>query len=568
MRLSARMALAGVVLFTMPGVTAGAAGDLVINEILYDPEGPDGEGEFVELHNPTVRAVSLAGVALEAGNGDQPGDWRVQWTGASGEVLAAGGYYVVAGAAAPVPADARVRLSLQNGPDAARLVRGNQVLDCVGWGQLLHAEFFEREPTSDAPAGFCLARLPDGSDTDSNYHDFLARPWATPGGTNTPAFGIQVREVVIEPPLIEAGERAALEVQVRNIGAGPLEPLEIQLEFLSAGLRFGEVEVPSGELEHGVTGLYQVPVTDSAGEWSGRISVDVSCRGEVARTLTLPLRVGRGSVVISEILYDPREDEGEWVELANLSDDTIPLDGWTLRDASGTEIMLHGPRLDPGMRVVVTQDGAAFMTAWPQVGARMLASYSGSWPSLNNREDRDRGYADALLLADGEGQPSDYVTYRPSEFDGDGISLERWIDGGRLVSPKVFIPCPEPEGATPGEVSRSVEETMGEGHWLGPTPNPFYPGRDGGSALCCLSIPAPVASPARLTADVFDLAGRRCCSLTAGARLSQPAVLGWDGCDAERRPLPTGLYIWRIALQEDGAAAPWHANRCVTLIRD
>lgn len=566
MRWSLRAVLSGAVLFAMPA--AGTAGDLVINEILYDPEGPDADGEFVELHNPTVRSVSLAGVTLEAGNGDRPGDWRAQWTGGSGEQLAAGAYYVVAATAAPVPADARVRLRLQNGPDAVRLVRAGEVLDCVGWGRLLHAEFFEREPAPDAPAGFALARLPDGVDTGSNYHDFLARPWATAGSTNAPAFGIRVEEVVLDPPLIEPGEETAVRAEVRNIGADPLEPLEVELEFLAAGLRFGERWVPSRELGAGEVGQYGVSAVASAGAWTGEITVSVAYRGQAAGPFARALRVGRGSVLISEILYDPRQDEGEWVELANLSSEAVALDGWTLRDASQTEIVFDALRLEPGMRVIAAQDGAAFQAGWPQVDAHRLVTYSGSWPSLNNREDRVLGYADALLLCDADGRPSDYITYGTSEFDGDGISLERWIDGGRLVSARVLVPCPEAGGATPADISRAVEETMGEGHWLGPAPNPFYPERSGERVLCCLSVPAPAAPSARLTAEVFDLAGRRRCSLTAAARLSQPAVLSWDGCDAERRPLPTGLYVWRIALQEEGAAVSSRANRCVTLIRD
>jgi len=47
--------------------TPHAHADLVLNEVLYDPAGPDEGLEFVELWNPDTVAVSLAGILLEAG---------------------------------------------------------------------------------------------------------------------------------------------------------------------------------------------------------------------------------------------------------------------------------------------------------------------------------------------------------------------------------------------------------------------------------------------------------------------------------------------------------------------
>ena len=46
-----------------------AASSLVINEVCYDPPGPDGGAEFVEIFNPASRTVPLDGARLEFANG-------------------------------------------------------------------------------------------------------------------------------------------------------------------------------------------------------------------------------------------------------------------------------------------------------------------------------------------------------------------------------------------------------------------------------------------------------------------------------------------------------------------
>lgn len=50
----------------------------------------------------------------------------------------------------------------------------------------------------------------------------------------------------------------------------------------------------------------------------------------------------RGDVVINEFVSDPVDEEKEWIELYNATNRIIPLDGWTVEDASKTETRLSG----------------------------------------------------------------------------------------------------------------------------------------------------------------------------------------------------------------------------------
>jgi len=59
------------------------------------------------------------------------------------------------------------------------------------------------------------------------------------------------------------------------------------------------------------------------------------------------------SMLISEFVVDPNEEEAEWIELVNLSDVLVDLTGWTIEDAVGKQTVLEGT-VAPSEYVVIT----------------------------------------------------------------------------------------------------------------------------------------------------------------------------------------------------------------------
>src|SRR5207237_1137309 len=110
--------------------------------------------------NPTGARVALAGVRLEAGDGAGPGRWTPRWTGQTGDTLAPGGRFVIGGTLVSPAPQAIVNLSLQNGPDAVRLVWPDGAVETVGYGALSDAEYFCGAPAPDVGSGQSLARIP------------------------------------------------------------------------------------------------------------------------------------------------------------------------------------------------------------------------------------------------------------------------------------------------------------------------------------------------------------------------------------------------------------------------
>lgn len=539
----------------LSAIAAGwvSAHEIRINEVLYDPVGADTGHEFVELYNAGPVAVDLNGWRLEAGNGAKPGDWRLQWEGGSQNVIDPGGFFLVAGGELEAEPDAWADLSLQNGPDAVRLLSPDGGADLVGWGALEYAEYYEGDPAADVSAGWALARVPDGVDTDSNAADFLARAYPTPGATNAPGWSLGLSGLQCDPPILDEDSGGELSLTLSNRGSKAVDLSTLSWDLAGAALDITEREIPTGVLE-----------PDQLCDLSWHVSPLRSAVVETLRVAVLGpvgqrvedeviVRVGRGTVLISEILYDPAGDEGEWIELCNVSGVTVDLNGWSVADASG-RATVFGPgstALDPGGYLVVAEKPAGLRDAWPELTDGMVIERSGSWPSLNNTVDRERGYADQVLLLDSNGLPCDYVRYSPGDLDGDGVSLERWIEARRLVDPHVLVPCPSPGGGTPGTSSWTRGSRTEESRWLRPDPHPFFPDRQGDAQLCRIALPAPAGGSAAVTADVFSMAGRRVATLVAGARATGPLALVWDGRAASGAPLPTGLYLIRVVSRSD-----------------
>lgn len=159
-----------------------ADSQLVIQEILYDGPGADGDDAFTELFGPS--GAVLDGWTLVGVNGATGTPYRtVDLTGA---VMPADGVLVVATASAAEPL-AAVRdiigeVDWQNGPDAVQLVDpAGVVVDALQYGDAGAFNAGEGLPAPAVSAGQSLSRDELGTDTDDNLADFSVLDPSTPG---------------------------------------------------------------------------------------------------------------------------------------------------------------------------------------------------------------------------------------------------------------------------------------------------------------------------------------------------------------------------------------------------
>ena len=165
------------------GDTTGTTCDpvsVVINEVLYDPDGADAtDDEFIELAGDV--GGSLDGYSIAAINGAN-GETYVT-IDLSGSIGASGLFLI--GGANTGSVDVALTRQLQNGPDAIQLLDcDGEVVDAVAYGGFEpRAETYAEGLPTDASGGESIARCAGVEDSDDNATDFgAAQP--TPGAPN------------------------------------------------------------------------------------------------------------------------------------------------------------------------------------------------------------------------------------------------------------------------------------------------------------------------------------------------------------------------------------------------
>jgi hypothetical protein len=551
---------------------APARADLLLNEVLYDPDGPDDGFEFVELWNPDSTAVSLEGIAVEAGDGARPGSWTPVYIGAFGDSAPPAGAFLIPGSA--------LRASIQNGPDALRLTRAGLVLDLVGYGALTVPELYQGAPAEDAPSGQSLARLRDGGDTGVNAADWTAEPEPTPGRANHPDVRLSIARGTawMDPEVPWPGDAAILRVGVRNRGRLGIDAARWRLE---ASIRRGAGrDTAWSEAPVGVGPGVAIAPGDSVGvrcaflaPAAGRFDLRVLLRDfgggalVIADTLVVRSRSTAAPLAVNEVAFRDR-GAGEWVELI-AREDLPDLGSFALSDAGG-----RGYRIDRGVaprsaragEILVLAESPALLRASYALPESLVLGCVGGWPALND-VDGDDGVADRVRIIDPDGIVSDAVPYRAEYAEREG-SLERLDVALPSASPGSWSECIDPRAGTPG-ASNSLHAPLpgggAESRLLLASPRVLRR-RPGAPVAPVVLGFGEVARGARVRVLVHDLLGRVRRHLVDGQRILGEAAFLWDGRDDVGDPVPAGAYVARAETIPDGSEPARRGSLALTVV--
>lgn len=492
---------------------------VVLNEVLYDPPGADGDAEFVELFNAGATPADLTGVELWFVNAGDAADRRRVWTAPDGTTVAAGGFFVV-GEAAVEGADATTTLDLQNGPDALWLLRDGATIDAVAWGD--DAGVGGEGRAAADPSSRAIGRVPDGRDTQDNAADFQVLDGPTPGRVNVPESALVPVPAGVEPPWRADGGPVVW--TPRWIAAGWASTQSGEVVF---DARTRRVEIARGDTL-AIEVVLELPRGD-------HVRVHAGAGADTAR-----LRVGALDVRLTEIQARPASGEPEWIELANVGDVDVDLDGWAIGDAVSVRPLAEPGPIAAGARWIVTGDVAAWRAIYGDVAP--IRELEGGWPTLNDGTSGDPEAADAVRLFDAAGRLVDRAAYRRDDLGERGESLQRTeviVDGAvqwmRAAGP------PTPGRAHPAESFVSGAAGLEVG------PDPFTPDGDGTDDLLQIVLDAPGGD---VVVRVFDLFGALVRTLD-GAVGPTRGHWQWDGTDARGRPAPVGAYV--IHAERSGA---------------
>jgi hypothetical protein len=153
-----------------------------------------------------------------------------------------------------------------------------------------------------------------------------------------------------------------------------------------------------------------------------------------------------GVVLINEVMYNPDTGKPEWVELVNVSDDSLNIINWSISDVLSTPtksfITNDNYFLQPNQYVVIAKD-TSFNSAYPGVTAKIFYANFGS---LGNTED-------GIVIYDFRNGIIDSLFYDSDWGGGKGLSLERISLEDSTNKSSNWTTSLDPSGSTPGRIN-------------------------------------------------------------------------------------------------------------------
>ena len=254
-----------------------------------------------------------------------------------------------------------------------------------------------------------------------------------------------------------------------------------------------------------------------------------------------------GSVLINEVLFNPFPEGVDFVELINVSEQTIPIFRLKLatRDAALAlkqiyPLSTEKPYLKPGEFLVCTKDPAILASQYFTCNPASFCAMK-SFPSYSDDAGTVALLNDSLEVLD----EFSYSAKMHSPFlaDEEGVSLERISlenptnDRTNWASAAASVGFATP--GLPNSQAGSETEIQDE---ITPEPKAFSPNSDGYNDE--LMIKFKLNKPGYIAnVRIFDAAGRQVRFLVKNQSLAQEGSWTWDGKSESGQKLVVGVYI-------------------------
>lgn len=395
--------------------TSLSAQNVVINEVLYDPDGVDSGNEWIELYNNSDQSVNLDG-------------WKIQKAGTSfslvytfPNVIIESFSYLLIGEEFVPNCDLTTSLAFQNGgseTDGIRLTsefglytdtvlydspNSNELPDDV----TNPGEFF----AVDVISGNTIARKHDGDDSNNCETDFFECTEPTPGSTNIYPVDLAIINLEIE----EEGYGYMLQMEIENLSTDNVDNLAASIDIAINDTLYGTYDLP--EIPSESTINYSCLIEGIFNDYMIiSIVLNYLYDNELENNNVEGSILNNASpFVLNEIMFKPLSTNQEWVEIFNRTNCAYHVDNLRITDASGSVITFNAD-VDSLDHIVVCQDSILFLQTYPQVDPEKVVIAS-DWTSLNNTDE-------ILILHDEFDTKFDSTSYNGNSCPAD-FSIER-----------------------------------------------------------------------------------------------------------------------------------------------
>ncbi|WP_207535527.1 lamin tail domain-containing protein [Desertivirga arenae] len=545
--------------------------DVVINEIFADPSPQLGlpPMEFLELFNTTTTPISLHNwkVADHASSGTlpllsiQPGEYLILCAKADTAEFKQYGRVI---GISPWP-------SLNNSGDLLKLISNKGiVIDSVDYKDSWYKDSEKKS------GGWTLEQMYLNASCKGiqNWAASIDVSGGTPGKLNSvsmlplPQEVLSVKEaVLIDSITLRIGFNRSVDslfasfpenFAINNGMGKPISARAMAPGFMDVELQFDK-NIGRGK-------VYTVTVSHVT-DCSGTLIKD----GNNSMSFTCPDRSGKEEILISEILFNPRREGVDFVEIYNNSEKEFDLKDLAIATVKGgADSLVSIKRLSttqvlfkPHSYLALTIDPENIKKEYASANSEALYKMS-SMPAFND----DAG----TVVIVSNGVRADQFSYSekmhfPLIKDAEGVSLERVSFSRASTEPGNFRSAASSAGfATPGYKNSQAFEAFSGDEEVSLVSKTFSPDNDGfEDALTLLYHFGQNGLVAN--ASVYNDKGVLIRKLYRNVTLSTEGALVWDGMDDHAARASVGIYVLYLEVFDLNGKVKKYRNSCVLAAR-
>jgi hypothetical protein len=291
------------------------------------------------------------------------------------------------------------------------------------------------------------------------------------------------------------------------------------------------------------------PTNDST-NWTTSLSINGSTPGSPNSIGNVP-DYNRNDLVINEIMFDPGEDNSEFIEFLNLSGDSVNVGGWKIEDENGNDFRLSQfPLMIPDNSYFIFAADTLINSKY-NLGKNVLLTIAGvsSLGLVNTGE--------LILLKDVKGNVIDSVWYSDKWHNDNfvstkNISLERINPNLGANDVYNWSSSVEQIGATPGNQNSIYTVNPNIQSNISVSPNPFSPDYDGFEDFTIINYNLTQAT-SQVRIKIFDSKGRMVRTLANNQASGPSGSIIFDGIGDDGQTLRIGIYIIFLEAINEGS---------------
>jgi hypothetical protein len=304
--------------------------------------------------------------------------------------------------------------------------------------------------------------------------------------------------------------------------------------------------------------------TNDSTNWTTSLSPEGSTPGSPNSIGNVP-DYNRNDLVINEIMFDPGDDNSEFIEFLNLSGDSVNIGGWKIEDENGNEFRLSQIPLmlpDKSYFILAADSLVQLKYNFDETLLRTIIGVS-SLGLVNTGEQ--------ILLKDVKGNVIDSVWYSDRWHNDNflsvkNISLEKINPNLGSNDPNNWSSSVEEIGATPGKQNSIYTVNPNTASTISVLPNPFSPDNDGFEDFTIINYKLTQAT-SQVRIKIFDSKGRLVRTLASNQASGSSGSVIFDGLGDDGEALRIGIYIIFLEAINEGTGVVESMKTVVVVAR-